>query len=92
MGLDAGCELLELAVARLVGQLRVGDGLTAEGHEVGALIGAGGDKGAEEVAVGAVDLYHVYAGELSAARRVAIANLLMCVKHKRREIQDKKQA
>ena len=48
--------------------------LEAAAELVGALIGAGGDKGADEVAVGAVDLYHVYAGELSAARRVAIAN------------------
>ena len=40
---------------------------------VRALVGAGGDEGAYQIAVGAVELDHVYPGELRAARGVAVA-------------------
>ena len=47
--------------------------LEAAAELVGAVVGALGDEGADQIPVGAVHLHHVDTGLLGAARRVAIA-------------------
>ena len=40
---------------------------------VGALVGAGGNKGADQIAMGAVDFHHIHAGSLCPGSGVAVA-------------------